>query len=397
MNTTTTSETFTCICCRREHPLSDLRCLDGLSYCPDCFSTQTVVCADCGERFPSDANCGDEDHPLCEHCYDRGYFTCDRCGAVLPNDQAWYTREDEDDASPLCWDCYAKHNDAIHDYSFKPTPIFYGDGPRYFGVELEIDGAGESDANARKLLTEGNRGAERIYCKHDGSLEDGIEIVTHPMSLAYHMDIMPWPEVIEKSRKLGYTSHQAGTCGLHVHVSRDAFGETETKQNTAIARLLFFVEKFWDELLKFSRRTQHQLDQWAARYGYKSEPQDILDDAKHKNHRCRYTAVNLTNKETVEFRLFRGTLKLNTFLATLQMVDRICDVALRLSDEEIKAMSWTTFVSGCTCPELVQYLKERRLKAISRPATPWTISSFGEKRDSHAKVPMKLHTGLSIS
>lgn len=36
-------------------------------------------------------------------------------------------------------------------------------------------------------------------------------------------------------------------------------------------------------------------------------------------------------------------------------------MALFLSDDEIKAMSWTTFVSGCTAPELVQYLKERRL------------------------------------
>ena len=32
-----------------------------------------------------------------------------------------------------------------------------------------------------------------------------------------------------------------------------------------------------------------------------------------------------------------------------------------MSDEELKAMSWTTFVSGCTQSELVQYLKERRL------------------------------------
>ena len=32
-----------------------------------------------------------------------------------------------------------------------------------------------------------------------------------------------------------------------------------------------------------------------------------------------------------------------------------------LSDEELKAMSWTTFVAGCQEPELVQYLKERRL------------------------------------
>ena len=32
-----------------------------------------------------------------------------------------------------------------------------------------------------------------------------------------------------------------------------------------------------------------------------------------------------------------------------------------MSDEELKSLSWTTFVSGCTQPELVQYLKERRL------------------------------------
>ena len=48
-------------------------------------------------------------------------------------------------------------------------------------------------------------------------------------------------------------------------------------------------------------------------------------------------------------------------LATLQLVDRICDVAIYLSDDELKALSWTTFVSGCQALELVQYLKERRL------------------------------------
>ena len=60
--------------------------------------------------------------------------------------------------------------------------------------------------------------------------------------------------------------------------------------------------------------------------------------------------------------MFRGTLKLNTFLATLQLVDQICDVAIFMSDDQIKDMSWTTFVAGCCDrPELVQYLKERRL------------------------------------
>ena len=48
-------------------------------------------------------------------------------------------------------------------------------------------------------------------------------------------------------------------------------------------------------------------------------------------------------------------------IATLQLVSRVCDVALLMTDEQIKAMSWTSFAARCTEPELVQYLKERRL------------------------------------
>lgn len=164
-----------------------------------------------------------------------------------------------------------------------------------------------------------------------------------------------------KAVEMGYTSHQAGTCGLHVHVNRTAFGATEAEQDASIARVLYFFEKFWNELLKFSRRTQSQLDQWAARYGYKDKPQDILDHAKGGRHAGRYTAVNLTNSSTVELRMFRGTLKYNTLIATLQLLDRICDIAIYMTDADLQAMSWPAFVSGCTQPELVQYLKERRL------------------------------------
>ena len=321
----------------------------------------TLTCADFGAIIPAGANYGTAERPLCESCYGANYVTCDCCGRTVRRSDAYFERGDEDDEWPYCYDCYARRAEGVRDYNYKPSPIFYGDGPRYFGVELEVDDGGESDSNARSLMEIANQSANRLYIKHDGSLDDGMELVSHPMSLKYHMNVMPWPELIARCKEMGYTSHRAGTCGLHVHVSRDAFGETEEDQDAAIARLLFFVEKFWDELLKFSRRTQHQLDQWAARYGYKNEPKEILDDDKYKNCRGRYTAVNLTNDETIEFRLFRGTLKLNTFLATLQMVDRICDVALYLSDSEIKEMSWTTFVAGCTAPELVQYLKERRL------------------------------------
>ena len=42
--------------------------------------------------------------------------------------------------------------------------------------------------------------------------------------------------------------------------------------------------------MKFSRRTQRQLDHWAARYGYKDHPKELLDHAK-KGHAGRYTSV----------------------------------------------------------------------------------------------------------
>lgn len=59
--------------------------------------------------------------------------------------------------------------------------------------------------------------------------------------------------------------------------------------------------------------------------------------------------------------MFRGTLKWNTLIATLQMVNRICDAAIYLPDEELRNLSWSSFVSGITEPELIQYLKERDL------------------------------------
>ena len=355
-------ETFLCSNCGREHPISQRITFDGKELCPDCLAAYTTLCRECGRRIWYTDNAGSNMHPLCRDCFDDHYTTCSRCGTLLRLSSAYYEEDDEDEEQPYCDSCYHERaGEVIHDYYYKPEPIFYGQGPRYFGVELEIDGAGESNSNALQILNGANEGGDYLYAKHDGSLEDGFELVSHPMSLEYHCHQMPWADILREAVRLGYQSHQAGTCGLHVHVSRSAFGVTESEQDAVIARILYFFEKHWEELLKFSRRTPRQLERWAARYGYKEQPRDILDHAKKGYGAGRYTCVNLTNEDTIEFRIFRGTLKLNTLIATLQLVDRICDVALFLSDEELKAMSWTTFVSGCTQPELVQYLKERRL------------------------------------
>lgn len=321
-----------------------------------------IICTECGEVLQEESVRYFAGNAYCSDCLDDQTVFCTHCGERIFRSDAFYRRGSSN--ALYCGDCFDNLNDneedEIHEYYYKPEPIFHGDGKRFFGVELEIDEAGERNAYAEEILHIANDASDNAYCKHDGSLNDGFEIVTHPMTLDYHLHQMPWESILEKAKELGFCSHQASTCGLHVHVNRSAFGETEREQDEAIARVLFFVERSWNELLTFSRRTQRQLERWAARYGYRENPAEILEHAK-KGRADRYTCVNITNEHTIEFRIFRGTLKYNTLIATLQMVSRICDMAIFLSDTEIRSLSWPSFVAGITEPELIRYLKERRL------------------------------------
>jgi hypothetical protein len=113
-----------------------------------------------------------------------------------------------------CDDCYNNRlHEFIKSYDYKPIPIFYGSGQPHYGVELEIDCGGEYDGSAEDLNEIANKSNEHLYFKHDGSLDDGFEIVSHPATLEYHLNGIPWKEVMERARKLKYLSHSAATCG----------------------------------------------------------------------------------------------------------------------------------------------------------------------------------------
>ena len=230
------------------------------------------------------------------------------------------------------------------------------------GVELEIDEGGECDSNAEILLDTANAKETHIYCKHDGSIDSGFEIVSHPMTLDYHTNCMPWQELFRKALSMGYYLHQTDTCGLHIHVNRNIFGKIYQDQEDAISRVVYFVENHWNELLKFSRRTEANMNRWASRYGISTTAKDTYKKAKDK-HCGRYVAVNLENYSTIEFRLFRGTLRYKTFIATLQLVEEICRHALQMDDCGIEGMSWSEFVTHIpeSKAELIEYLKMKRL------------------------------------
>ena len=334
---------------------------DGRLYCEDCLDEETIVCENCQERVRRNDAFVEDGFALCNHCYDNYYSHCDGCGRLIHNDDAYY--EDDSDFA-YCRECYEmRKKRPIKSYNYKPEPIFYGSGDLFFGVELEIDKGGEEHENAETLLNIAKKDGERIYCKHDGSITDGFEIVSHPMSLEYHMKNMNWKELFSKAIELNYRSHNTSTCGLHIHCSRAAFGNTFEEQEKVVGRMVFFVERHWNELVRFSRRTLETLGRWASRYATISPTTEETYEKAKGRYMGRYMAVNLENSDTVEIRLFRGTLRYETFIAALQLVGEICDCAINMTDREMEEMSWLDFVQRISedKAELINYLKLKKL------------------------------------
>lgn len=354
-------EKILCAFCGAVLDEDDANYFDNTVMCQDCMDEKTTVCDNCNEQIWRDDVEGDSDITLCHHCYEYDYCSCEDCGRLVHHDDAYYY---DDSDYPYCHECYQKlEESAIKSYNYKPEPTFYGSGNLFYGIELEIDKGGECNNNADALLNIANSKENVLYAKHDSSIDDGFELVSEPATLDYHENNFRWPQVFERAINMGYRSHNTSTCGLHIHVNRSAFGKTLEEQETVIARIVHFVEKNWLELVKFSRRTETNLNRWAARYfTISSEVQDTYKKAKDKRL-GRYVAVNLDNYNTVEFRLFRGTLRYKTFIATLQLVDEICNLAIKLSDKELESMSWSDFVMQICSnkPELIEYLKSKQL------------------------------------
>ena len=347
-----------CHFCGRNITEEETVTFDGVIMCESCFEDNTGTCDHCEETVWRHDSVSDDTIFVCECCYNEHYTRCTCCGRIID-----YENNMEVNDEYYCDSCYQSIlSMPIHSYNYKPTPVFYGKDDLYMGVELEIDNGGEFDENAQAVCDVANKCHDHIYCKHDGSINDGFEIVSHPMTLDYHKNEMPWKKVLEKALEMDYRSHQTSTCGLHIHVNRNYFGSDYEECDAAIGRAVYFVEKHWDELLKFSRRTEASINRWASRYGIAATAKDTYENAK-KQYTGRYVAVNLLNEYTVEFRMFRGTLRYESFMAALELISEICKVCKNMDDSMIERLTWCDFVGGI--PEdkkhLIEYLKSKRL------------------------------------
>lgn len=251
--------------------------------------------------------------------------------------------------------CQKQQYKYINTYNYNPEIFHFhkvdDEEDLFLGVELEIDSGGKIDDNA-KFVTD-FLGNENVYCKHDGSVSNGFEIVTHPCTYEYHQQL-PYKILFKHLVNLKYRSHDVNTCGLHIHINRSYFAKDKLTQDLNISKLLYIFEKYWDKVVLVARRDSNT---YAQRFFLK-EDETILDMyAKSKNSN-KYGVINLKHKDTVEIRIFKGTLNYDTFIATLQFVNRIAKIVKSIDIYNIQALTWED-ISSTFDNDLNNYIKER--------------------------------------
>ena len=350
-------EKITCFVCNQELDTDEYN-HDNKTYCENCYNEYITICDRCGDNthidniqevegekqvcnaclmayytrcshcdtYVSDFTVTAGGYSICNNCYEGNYFTCDYCGRVIHNDD--YGEDG------YCQGCCRSEN--LLEYNYKPVFNFYGK-PRndlFFGIELEIENIEEEESIDNIV----DNLHHSLYAKEDGSLDNGFEIVSHPASFKWIKEnLKHWRKVFDLSKQ-GFRSYQTDTCGMHVHMSRKAFG---TLQLYKLLKIFYENPKF---ILIMSRRSRmHQL----KRYSSLTSDESLIIKARkpyENDYGKRYTAVNLCNPDTIEIRIFRGTLAEIGFMRNLEFCKAVYDFTKRVS------------IKNCSPPNLIKHV-----------------------------------------
>jgi hypothetical protein len=279
---------------------------------------------------------------FCEPCFERSCSYCEPCDAYYYDGCTYAHDEDEEDTR------------LIHDYSYRPDPIFRSSQDEqtrlYFGIEIETEIRGgnypertNAAEYARILEDKG-----LAYLKSDGSLECGFEIVTHPMSHNYFMnenDLM-WEVITKLKEDYNMISWGTKTCGLHIHISRNGFSGGSHQHR--FLQLVYNNQDFYEALA--GRSSSH----WA-------KFTDVVDEntgkksfkQKFDRHGSdRYSAINTNNRNTLEMRIFRGSLNTRFIKSCIDLAHASVEFTRVMSVPEIREHK-------LDCINLIQYIRER--------------------------------------
>lgn len=249
-----------------------------------------------------------------------------------------------------------------------------------FGFELEVDKS-DVDGDYKSLYNNivahaiiDNTGLEKdeVFFETDGSLDNGFEIISQPHTIAaFYEKTDSWKKMLDILSDATFISHNAGTCGLHIHVSKTWFGSSERQQNFHIGKIYKFFNAYWTDLCKASRRDtssiyycnknstdiknreetrRHKTEShaWQAQAQY---DHDTRHDSE--SHHC---ALNNSNYDTFEIRLGRGTLNKASFFAWIDLVLNIVKNSSKGCKKLRSARDWLDGIK----PSTAMYLLKRQ-------------------------------------
>lgn len=324
-------------------------------------------------------------------------FECGECGYETENE--WDLRYSEYYSCSVCDECHERgemyleeergdddeDSSIIQSYSYRPRANFMNsDGTTssyammddstlrpqlYLGYELEVEFEGHRkymrEDGASMLINEYGTPTP-IYLKSDGSLNYGFEIVSMPGTLEFFRDRFDWSG-IKKLATMGFKSWNNSHCGLHIHMSRNAF--TSDRHMFLFIKFIFHNR---EGLVQFAGRessyAKFGIDNFLNAYwDYDRQRQvrsrKLMDLVKgYESNNDRYTAVNMQNAHTIELRFFRPSLKPTTVLAALEF----CDASFRyVNDVSLpdvlsnNALAWNSFRSWVDSVGKYPTLRER--------------------------------------
>ena len=330
-----------CDRCEDGMPNDESCTVDNESWCNYCSENYSYYCENCCESS-SESTTYVGDTPYCEDCYSDNCYYCDDCDESYHNDYPCDCRE-SDTVEGKCCRGY-RSSGTIHDYSCKPAPIFKGISKRnmYLGFELETE-LPRVDSGS----TFASRNLQGIaYLKHDGSISNGFEIVTHPHTHQEYREnsALLWNTIESLRKDYDARSWDTDTCGLHIHLSRDGFSS-----GAHLHRFIAFVYHNAPYMMKFAGR-KSRFARFNDVYTFDEYDRPVFS-IKHKvGHPDRYSserysAVNTQNSKTIELRFFRGTMKTSGVLSALDLAQAMVEYTreLRLDDVKLGALSWEWF------------------------------------------------------
>lgn len=223
---------------------------------------------------------------------------------------------------------------------------------RLYGVEAEVECHASPGTAKLKMAfsVQKTLGKEFVIIKHDGSLTNGFEIVSGPCDLATHRTY--WPKLNEVKEHDKLRAWNTDSCGFHVHVSKVSLNAMQ------LGRILFFINHPSNKIFvqKVAGRTN---ERWS-----KYVPKKLSDSLNPDED--KYVAVNLKHKETIEFRIFRGTIHPRHIIRNLEFVDAVCQFCYPCGRSFKELESYAAFINFCRSsrkdyPLLVEWMEYHEL------------------------------------